>query len=160
MTDRDAHSQVVRWIKAGTGINTIKSHQSEAAPAVPYNMVNMLSTADVRVHEQIIEYEDQGPDVKATPVIEVEWRFSVHAYGPNPTDNLRPIRSAVKLSQIMEPMLPSLIVHEVSQIRNVPDWINNQWQPRAQLDLFVRGLTRDGFLLDVIEQTEFNFERV
>lgn len=160
MNDRDAHSQVVRWVKSVTGITTIKAYESGTAPATPYNMVNMLGTRDIRAHEQVIEYEDQGAYVKATPVIEVEWSFSVHAYGANPTDNLRGIRSAAKLSQVMEPMLPSLIVHDVSQIRNVPDWINNQWQPRAQLDLFVRGLTRDGFLLDVIEQTEFNFERV
>jgi len=160
MNDRDAHSQVVRWVKSVTGITTIKAYESGTAPTTPYNMVNMLGTRDIRAHEQVIEYADQGADVKATPVIEVEWSFSVHAYGANPTDNLRGIRSAAKLSQVMEPMLPSLIVHEVSQIRNVPDWINNQWQPRAQLDLFVRGLTRDGFLLDVIEQTEFNFERV
>lgn len=159
MTDKDAHSQVVRWVKAVTGILTIKSHQSGAAPTVPYIMVNMTSTRDIRAHEQEIEYQDIGPDVQATPVIEVEWTFSVHSYGDNPTDNLRPIRSAVKLSQIMEPMFPSLIVHEVSQIRNVPDWINNQWQPRGQMDVFVRGLTRDGFLVDVIEQTEINIER-
>lgn len=147
-------------MKSVTGITTIKAYESGTAPTTPYNMVNMLGTRDIRAHEQVIEYADQGADVKATPVIEVEWSFSVHAYGANPTDNLRGIRSAAKLSQVMEPMLPSLIVHDVSQIRNVPDWINNQWQPRAQLDLFVRGLTRDGFLLDVIEQTEFNFERV
>lgn len=160
MNDRDAHSQVVRWVKSVTGLLTIKAYEAGTAPATPYNMVNMLGSRDIRAHEQVIEFADQGPDVKASPVIEVEWSFSVHAYGSNPTDNLRNIRSAAKLSQVMEPMLPSLIVHEVSQIRNVPDWINNQWQPRAQLDLFVRGLTRDGFLLDVIEQTEFNFERV
>ncbi|MGV1985589.1 phage neck terminator protein [Agrobacterium sp. 22-221-1] len=160
MNDRDAHSQVVRWVKSVTGTTTIKAYESGTAPATPYNMVNMLGTRDIRAHEQVTEYADQGADVKATPVIEVEWSFSVHAYGSNPTDNLRGIRSAAKLSQVMEPMLPSLTVHEVSQIRHVPDWINNQWQPRAQLDLFVRGLTRDGFLLDVIEQTEFNFERV
>jgi hypothetical protein len=128
-------------------------------PALPYNMVNLLTTQPVREHEQTIEYEDQGTDVKATPVIEVEWHFSVHSYGPQPTDNLSPIRSAAKLSQVMEPMFPSLIVHSVSQIRNVPDWINNGWQPRAQMDVFLRGLTRDGFLVDVIEQTEINIER-
>lgn len=160
MTDRDTHSQVVRWVAAVTGTQTIKSHQSGTAPTLPYIMVNMTGSEEVRVHEQTIEYANQGPDVKATPVIEMEWRFSVHAYGTSPTDILRPIRSAMKLSQVMEPILPSLIVHEISQIRSVPDWINNQWQPRAQMDVFVRGLTRDGYVLDVIEKTEINFERV
>jgi hypothetical protein len=160
MNDRDAHSQLVRWVKSVTGLTTIKSHQSGDMPALPYNMVNMTSTREVRAHEQTIEYEDQGAEVKASPVIEVEWMFSVHSYGDHPTDNLRGIRSAMKLSQVMEPMFPSLIVHSVSQIRNVPDWINNGWQPRAQMDVFVRGLTRDGFLIDVIEQTQFTFERV
>jgi hypothetical protein len=59
----------------------------------------------------------------------------------------------------MEPLMPSLVIHEVSQIRNVPEWINNAWQPRSQMDVFVHGLTKDGFVVDVIEQTSFETTR-
>ncbi len=166
MTNDEVWSAVVRWVKAMTTITTIKSHQGGPDPALPYVMVNFTGAAEVRQHEQAVEYTDTGQPngqgktkISAAPVIEVEWRFSVHSYGPAPTGVLRPIVSASKLAQMMEPMFPTLVIHEVSQIRNVPDWINNKWEPRAQMDLIVRGLTRDGFVIDTIDETSFDIAR-
>lgn len=166
MTNDEIHSAVVRWIASVTGITTIKSHQSGPDPALPYVMVNFTGEAEVREHAQTVEYidtgipNDQGQNkISAAPVIEVEWRFSVHSYGPVPTGLLRPIVSAAKLAQVMEPLFPGLVIHEVSQIRNVPDWINNRWEPRAQMDLIVRGLTRDGFVIDTIDENSFDIAR-
>jgi hypothetical protein len=157
------------WIEALTGRTTIKAHQGGKAPDLPYVMVNMTGMFEVREHPQDIEYEDADtgdmgtgdvfPDVTATPIIEAEWRFSVHAYGSNPTDLLRPVVSAVKLAQMQEPLMPGLIIHEISQIRNVPDWINEQWQPRAQMDINVRGLIKDGHVIDVIEEAPLDIDR-
>lgn len=166
MTDQEVWSAVVRWLKARTTLTVIKSHEGGKAPALPYVMVNYLGLFEVREHAQDIEYSEgadpDGPDlppITAKPVIEAEWRFSVHAYGGSPTDILRPIVSAHKLAQMHEPLMPGLIVHEISQIRNVPDWINEQWQPRAQMDFNIRGLTKDGHIIDVIEETSFDIDR-
>lgn len=158
MTNDEVWSAAVRWIASRTGRRAIQSHQSGRVPSLPYVMVNMTGVFEVRQHEQDIEF-DGTATVTATPVIETEWRFSVHAYGPNPTDILRPIVSAVKLGQVQEPLLPGLVVHDISQIRNVPDWINNGWEPRAQMDFNLRGLTRDGHVIDVIEDTTFDIDR-
>lgn len=160
MTNDEVWSAVVRWVKAKTGKTTIKSHQSGTAPTTAYAMVNFTGAIEVRRHEQNVEYEEAGAVVTARPVIEMEWRFSVHGYGANPTDILRPIVSAHKLTQAMEPMFPNLTVHEISQIRNVPDWINNAWQPRAQMDVIVRGIIRDGHVVDIIEQAPVSVERL
>lgn len=158
MTDDDIHSALVRWLKALTGLTTIKTHQSGPAPSGSYIAVNLTGTVNVREWAQATEYEEAAPDsgeefgeVTARPLIEVEWRFSVHAYGPNPTSILRPVRSAYQLLQRHEPMLPNLVIFDVSQIRNVPDWINEKWEPRAQMDIVLRGITRDGLVIDVIE---------
>lgn len=169
MTNEAVHSAVVRWLASLTAKTVIKSHPGGKAPSLPYVMVNMTGFFEVREHPQDIEYEeadtgemdtgDQFPPVTATPIIEAEWRFSVHAYGSSPTDILRPIVSAVKLAQIMEPLMPGLVIHEISQIRSVPDWINEQWQPRAQMDFNVRGLIKDGHVIDVIEEAPFDIER-
>lgn len=164
MTNDEVWSAVVRWVKGKTGKTTIKSHQSGPSPATPYAMVNFTGAAEVRRWHSNVEYEhadtgdidtgDVHPDVTARMVIEMEWRFSIHAYGADPTDVLRPIVSAHKLTQAMEPMFPNLTVHEISQIRNVPDWINEQWQPRAQMDLIVRGIIRDSAgTVETIEDT-------
>ncbi len=159
MTDDEVHSAIVRWVKAKTGQITIKSHQSGPMPTGKYCMVNMTGAVDVREHQITTEYAETAGQVSAAPVMEREWRFSVHAYGATPTDTLRPILSALQISQAMEPAYPSLIMHEASQIRHVPDWINNAWQPRAQMDLIVRGITRDAHNIDVIEQYSFDIGR-
>lgn len=159
MTNDDVHSALVRWLAATLNRTVIKAHQGAKAPALPYIMVNMLGSIEVREHEQRTEYVEAGGDVTAAPVIETEWRFSVHAYGSHPTDILRPIVSAARLPQVTEPLMPNLILFDLSQIRNVPDWINDAWQPRAQMDINLRGLTRDGIVIDVIEHTQFEFER-
>lgn len=159
MTNDEVHSAVVRWIAAVTGKTTIHAYQGIKAPALPYIVVNLTGVSEVREHPQETEY-DGDEEVIATPVIEAEWRFSAQSFGPSPTDILRPVVSAQKLAQIAEPLMPGLIIHELSEIRHVPDFINNAWEPRAQMDIFVRGLVKDGHVIDVIEETTFVHERV
>lgn len=166
MTNDATHEAVVAWIASATNVVTIAAYQSGKVPAEPYIMVNMTGFFEVRTHEQDIVYtngidppgDDPAP-VTATPIIETEWRFSVHAYGTSPTDILRPVVSAVKLAQAQEPLMPGLIIHEISQIRHVPDWVNERWQDRAQMDFNIRGLTKDGHVIDVIEEASFDIAR-
>lgn len=168
MTNDQVHTALNQWIRSKTGNTTvIKAHQGGTAPALPYIMTNFTGSAEVRRHHITVEFTDTGvPNsegeniITAAPVIEMEWRFSVHAYGTSPTDRLRPIVSAMKMLQPMEPLIQGIHVHEISQIRNVPDWINNAWQPRAQMDLFVRGIIRDSVgTVDVIDQYSFDIAR-
>lgn len=160
MTDDEVHSAVVRWVRAKTGQTTIKSHQSGAMPSGKYCMVNMTGAVDVREHPADIKYTESSGNVTAAPLLEREWRFSVHAYGATPTDTLRPILAAMHIKQAMEPEYPAILMHEASQIRHVPDWINNAWQPRAQMDLVVRGIVRDTVgVVDVIENYSFEINR-
>ena len=161
MTDDEVHSALVRWLAALTALRVIKAHESGPAPAGAYIAVNMTTTRQVRQFAQDLDLsEDTAGDVAASPVIEVEWQFSCHAYGPHPTGVFRPVRAAVQIGQAQEPLLPNLVVHECSHVRNVPDWLNERWEPRAQMDIFVRGLTRDGgFAVDVIEEGSFDIER-
>lgn len=161
-TDREIHTQVVRWLAARTGQRFIKGEQSGDLPELPYGMVNLTGTAEVRQHPQGFEYSEDAPSerILAKPIIEVEWRFSVHAYGDHPTDVLRPIRSAFHLAQANEPLMPGLIIHEISQIRDLPEYVNHAWEPRAQMDVMLRGLTRDGILIDTIETVEITAGRM
>lgn len=162
MTNDQVHTAVNQWIRSKTGNGTIiKAHQGGTAPTGNYIMTNFLGAVEVRQREITIDYTETDQEnsegeliVTAAPVIEMEWRFSVHAYGTSPTDRLRPIVSAMKMLQPMEALgAQGLHVHEISQIRNVPDWINNAWQPRAQMDLFVRGIIRDSVgTVDVIDE--------
>lgn len=155
MDDDTLHSQVVQWIKSRTDCTVIKSYQSGPEPARPYIEVNLTGVAEVRDHAADFDFEGEGDDdVTMSPSIETEWRFSLHAYGPKPTKWLRPIRAAAQIPQMNEPLMPGVTVHEVSQIRHIPDYVNNAWRPRAQMDFIVRGMVRDGFIVDVISDIE------
>ncbi len=55
--------------------------------------------------------------------------------------------------------MPGLIIHDVSPIRDVPDFNNAAWEPRAQMDLYLRGLTKDGVLVDTIEHYSIGVNR-
>lgn len=153
MTDDDVVTRLCAWLETITGVKVIEDHQGGPRPALPYVMVNFTGAAQVRENEQSFDYEEvvEGEETLAAPVIETEWRFSVHAYGIAPTQTLRPVVSASKMTQTMEPLYPALVIHEISQIRSIPDWIDTRWEPRAQMDLFLRGLTRDGFIIDPID---------
>ena len=159
-TDRDVHSKVIAWIALRTpgDIPVIKGDQNGDQPVGPFIMVRFTGSDEVRDHPSTIDYTEAGDDISAAPVIEVEWRYSVHAFNmSDPTNVLRPLRSAVHLAQTNEPLMPELVVHEVSQIRNVPELVGERIEQRAQMDLFVRGLTKDGFLINSIDEVTFSF---
>ena len=156
MTDDEIIGKVVEWVATVTGRVVIQAYQSGPRPPMPYIMVNLIGTNKVRDQVQDVEYTDiTETQMQAAPIIEVEWQFSIHGFGATgaiSTDLLRPIHSAVELTQVMEPLWPALRVHRTSQTRNVPEYVNEVWEPRAQLDMMLRGLTRDGFTIDPIEQ--------
>lgn len=160
-TESAIHSAVLSWVASVSGLVAIKADQGGERPAKPYVMVRHTATRDVREHKQRTDWsEDTGDDVvTASPVIETEWQFSLHAYGDEPMDVLRTIRSATHLAQMQEPLLPSYAIYGTSSISYVPDFINEAWEPRAQMNLFLRGLTRDGFDVDVIEEASVSVER-
>lgn len=160
MTDKEVHDAVVIWIKSITGVVTIKAHGGGPRPDLPYCMVNMTGIAEDKTNAATIEFEeleDLNPEgekeVKATPIMKIEWRFQIFAYGESPTDILRPIRSAFQLTQKTEELLPYRI-HELGRINDVPEWVENAWEQRAEMDLFVHGLTRDGFVIDTISEQQ------
>lgn len=161
MTDLDIHSALVRWMSTRTNVKVIKADQSGDKVPLSFVMVRFLGSAQVRVNEQETEYVEDiaSTRIMARPVIEMEWRYSIQAFGGYPSDILRPLYAAAVLAQVNEPLMPGVLIHELSQIRNVPEYINEAWESRAQMDLFLRGLTRDGHLIDTIEQYSFEFDR-
>lgn len=167
MTDDQICAAVVRWFRSTTGLLFIAAHESGPRPELPYGMVNLTGLREVRSNPQKIDWvrhpDGEGGESNrstATPLIETEWQFSIHVFGKNASDYLRPVRSAVHLSQANEPLLPNLVIFDISQVRKLPEYINEEWEDRAQLDFLVRGLTRDGILQDTIETHSIQIERI
>lgn len=172
-SDDDIWGAMVQRVAAITGLQTIRSEQGGNRPALPYAVVNFLGTRPLRDHPRGIDWtperEDEGPDdtagfppdVTVIPLIDTEWHFSIHAYDEGvATGLLRPLRSAFELSQIMEPVYPFLVVNDMSQVRRIPEVVNKKWEERAQCDIFLHGVTRDGFVIDTIDDTSINVERL
>lgn len=167
MTDVEVHEALIRWLIQETGLTVIKAHQSGRRPTPPYLVVNFIRCREFRDNPRLIQYEDTtnqnsegNAEVLARPVIDAEWDFSVHAYGPAPTDQLRPIKSRAPLVQRLEPMFPALVIHDTGAINNVPDPVNNRWEARAQMNILVRGVIRDGAVIDAVEDVSVDVSTV
>lgn len=119
---------------------------------MPYGVSTLTGVDTVRDRPQEILYNRLPNQSSAIPVIETEWQFSLHVIGADATTYLRKLRAHFELIQANEPLVPGLIIHEFSQIRNLPDYVNEAWEERAQIDLFLRGLAKDGVLVDTIEE--------
>jgi hypothetical protein len=164
MNDNGMQDMLVQWIAGVTKCTTIREYQAGRMPKLPYITVHYVQSKNVRDNEQYFVYEeaDQNvpPRIWAAPVIEVEYMFSINGFSTySPTDVLRPIRSAITLSQIEEPLRPMFTISDISEIRNLSEWDNSVWNNRAQMDLFMRGLEADGHLIDTIEEYNFIFEK-
>ena len=159
MTDVEAYESIIRWISEKTSLVTIKSHQSGTRPALPYLVVNLLNIRDVRERESDVyftETEELNSEgnfkVNAVTDFQTEWEFSIHSYGQQVTSPLRKIKAIYRVSQQQETLLPDLIIHDVGTINIVPDFINEEWEPRGHCTLTLRGVTQEVIDTDVIEE--------
>ncbi len=173
MNDSDLWTAVVQRIAAITKLKVIKTEETGPRPPLPYIKVSFLGSRSLRDHPRDIDWnparaDDPGPDtagnyfdVTATPLIDTEWHFSISAYDEKVcTGLLLPIRSAYELSQILEPLFPLLSVNDMSRVRRIPETINAKWEERAQCDIYVHGVTRNGFVVDVIDVASVELDRI
>lgn len=166
MNETEVHESIVRWLNAVTGLVTIKAHQSAARPDNPYLMVNFLNLREVRENHTDVEFVDTGipnsageNEISISPVIQSEWEFSIHSYGNEPVTPLRKIRSMTRISGPQQLIDKSLSIFDLGAVNHVPDLIKNAWEPRAHCNLFIRGYTRDGFVIDVVDQAPINLTK-
>lgn len=164
MTNNDVHEQLIEWLGSLLGIVVIKDRQQADRPALPYGMVDLANWRNLHDNVDDIEYlttetpNSEGKlEVKATPDLEIEWVFLFFVYGAQGENLVRRLQSAVHLVQLQEPLRPALTVHEVSGGNSIPELVGEQWEPRTQVNIVVRGKSSDGFIVDVIEEHGFNF---
>jgi len=160
VTETEVHERIVDWCTLVTDLVAIKAHEGGKRPSGQYLMVNLLTGPnDVRFLPADIEFAETGednsegnPQIEAIPVIESEWKFSIHSM--NGSDVLSPLRKMRSRAKMEGPQLgldSLLSIHEVGDVKNVPEMINNEYEPRGHMMVRVRGYTRDGFLIDVID---------
>lgn len=161
MTEKQVRDAVRAWIASIMGITVIHSYQGGPEPAEPYGVLNLMMSDALYPHqiedefpfEMVPDPDNPGEEieqVRQAPVRDWFWKFSVNVYGADGATILRKISTARLVAQAVAPLLP-LSLYEVSQIRDATEILNEEWQSRAQMDIEIRGLVRDGIAIDVAD---------
>ena len=106
----------------------------------------------------ISEFENIRAEVEQAPAIEREWQFGLHAMGAGGDELLRKIRVSSHVTYHLQNLYP-LKIHQIGQVNRLPDERNLRWENRAACDLFLRGITRDGVLIETIESAPVTISR-
>ena len=155
---------MIGWLAGLLAITVIKDRQQGHRPDLPYGMLDLANWSPLGENVRDVLYEElettnsEGlKEVQATPDYEIEWVFLFFVYGDGGADLMRRLHSAWRLTQIQEPINPALTVHEVSTANSVPELIKEVWEPRTQVNIVVRGVSSDGFVIDTIDTHEIGF---
>lgn len=164
MNNGDVHIKLNEWLDDLLGIRVIQDRQQADRPAKPYGMTDLANWRNIHDNVDDIGYADSdtlnsegNPEVVATPELEIEWVFLFFIYGAQGENLVRRLQSAVHLIQLQEPLRPELIIHEVSGANSIPELVDENWEPRTQVNIVVRGKSSDGFVVDVIEEHDITF---
>jgi hypothetical protein len=167
MTDDQVQEALIRWLASITGLTVIKADQGVNRPALPFLMVEKSLVDELSEHPEQIRFDtleslntEGFPEVKATPIVELEWLMFVFSFGEGQSAALRKVKQAVYLRQLQESLGSGLNIHETGAINSVPELVNQVWEPRSQMNVMLRGVSDDGFVIDTIEETQpFDIER-
>lgn len=164
MTEAEVLDAARNWIATATGILWIDSYQSGPEPAEPYGVINLMMSDAVHEHPSEYEYPvtDEGTEdetIRQAPVRDWFWRFSLNIYGDGGKTLLRKIKTAQQVPTALEGLHP-LTLFETSQIRDATELLNEEWQARAQCDIEIRGIVRDGLVIDVVEEASAEANRL
>ncbi|RIY00212.1 hypothetical protein D3218_13080 [Aureimonas flava] len=157
MTEDDVADRLWQWLTELLDTTVIHAFQGAQAPAEPYIVLNLTLAGSVRANQADWEFTSTGTGAdevwRQAPVLEWFWRFSLNCYGAGGATILRQLRSAQHVPTVLASLAP-LSLFEVSDVRNVPELVNEEYVPRAQVDIELRGILRDGFVVDVVDTTE------
>jgi hypothetical protein len=170
VTEDDLYTRVIKWLRQRSGLDVIiRDSLGKPRPTGPYGMVNLIRsealfepvTREYAVNPEHVPIPadpatERDPPFLQIPVTEWEWTFSFNIYAPSGSDAARKVLSAASVLAGVEGLLP-FVLHRNSAIRRIPELVNEGWEDRVQMDLFIRGLARDGVPVDVAETATIGF---
>lgn len=165
MTEDQVHTALVDWLMSLLGITVIMADQSGDRPALTYGMTKLANAGPVYKNLIDIEYRDVGPApaaMKAKPKNEYEYIYMLYIYGPGGQDLMRRLQLGKELAQTQEPMFPGVVLVEMGRVNDIPELVNQKWEPRVQANLVLRTMTDEEFDAYVIEEHTIDYtpERV
>ena len=136
----------------------ILSHQQGEPPALPYGVLQSLTSAAQHSQPAVMRYTGAIDDVSATPVHYTEATFRLTLYGVASPDPVETLRTAVMVPQAQEPLLPDTVIIDVGTATYVPEMISATWVPRWAVTITTLTCPSAAVDVDVIEQYSFQFQ--
>ena len=157
-TNKDAWERFNQWLNTRTGLVAIRSYQAGDRPALPYLMTHLSNVKRVHDRSRTWYFEETANlnaggefEVLAKPEFETEWVYQLHSYSEDdPTEVLEQLRSLIEIPQYQENYFDDFIIHDIEEITNVPEMIENRWEPRAIAMARVRGYKIDTAIVDIV----------
>jgi len=169
MTDQEIWGEAVKWVSEITGLTVIKSRQSGARPSQPYMMVDLVGVEDIRQFPANVSFEETDTlnsegekEVLARPLVESEWTFLLFSYGDEPMAPLGRLKRAMHIREAVQSLHgQGVVIHDTGRINSIPEEIGGRWEPRAQMNLFLRRVEPgDGFIIETVDQLQpFDIQR-
>lgn len=164
MTETELFNLVQAWVKGVTRLpKVIRAFPTTPRPEGSYGTLNLIRAERINWPDDI-EYRDvpnpapTAEPCEQVPVEEWEWVWSFNVFAKGATiDFAARLVSAAQSSAALLSLHP-LTLNRASTIRRIPEQINGVWEDRCQLDLFIRGVVRHAFPVDIIEEASAEFE--
>jgi hypothetical protein len=160
MTELEQFTTLRTWILAITDLpEIIRAHPDAPRPSGVYGVLNLVNANRINWPDDydyaqldgstVVDTGDDYP-TEQIPVEQWEYQWSFHLYGPGGADQAARLISAARSDAALLRLHP-LTLHRTSMVRRVPELIENVWEERAQIDLFVHARVRHGFKSDRVD---------
>lgn len=168
MSAEQARESFIEWLNGfcPEDVTVIKSHEGGARPNFPYLVVEKGPVVELFTNSRFVKYEELESlnsegfnEIQASPIVPTQFTMLVSGYGVGAENQLNRIKQAVYISQVQEPMYPVLKIHETGVLNYIPEKVENEWEDRHQMNVELRGVVKDGFVIDTIDSQEFDFNQ-
>lgn len=164
MNNDAVHAALTIWLKNSLDLVVIKDRQQAERPALPYGMLELANWRDLYQNYTDISFEELETEnsaglkeIKASTRNEMEWVFLFYVYGQNGHEYIRKLQAISRTNLATQALQDAgLQIHEVSAANNIPELINEKWEPRVQANIILHGIDADnGIVIDTIKEYEF-----
>ncbi len=160
MKAKDVRDNVRAWVASVLGIEVIHAFPNADAPREPYAVVQRVMSAPVHANPAGEDFtEGAGGTILQAPLIETYWRFMIDVFGSDPEDYLQRLKSAADVPTTLWALRP-LVLFETTRITSENEIRDQSFKGRANMTIEVRGMVRDGFVIDTVEQQTPEFSPV
>lgn len=164
MTLEEQFNAMRTWLIHEAGLpEVILAHDGAMSPNETYASLNMLGAARIgRGLERRLVLDENGEDnseeYPADEVVTEEWAYqwSLNIYGQGAAFIARRVKSLSETNAALDRALP-ITPCNFSDIRRIPERVNETWQDRAQMDFEIRVFETIAPVVGVIETTNITF---